>query len=188
MVRLVEYGWDSPRPEFVRAHIADMERRPFNGVVMRLPDGGGDVFRPEAWDADKLASQLPILRDIRWQTFDSNFLAMYAASSMDWYDDVDWRVVLEHAAFMARAARQGRCKGLVFDPSRMARARGPPEQLHASAHTFSEYEAVVKERGRAFMRALEQEYPGLHLLTFYSYSYFLRASSAPRPSIRGRRP
>jgi len=31
---------------------------------------------------DTLASQLPILSDIQWQTFDSNFLAMYAASSM----------------------------------------------------------------------------------------------------------
>jgi hypothetical protein len=184
-VRLIEYGWDSPRPEFVRAHIGDMERRPFDGVVMRLPDGGGDVFRPEAWNADELASQLPILRDIHWQAFDSNFLAMYAASSMDWYDDADWRVVLQHAAFMARAAREGHCKGLMFDPE----PYGPSpwtysEQLHASAHTFSEYEAVVRERGRAFMRALQQEYPGLDFLTFYSYSYFLRASAAPGLNTR----
>jgi hypothetical protein len=179
-VRLVEYGWDTPHPEFVRAQITEMERRPFNGVVMRLPDGGGDVFRPEAWDAETLAVQLPILRGIRWQTFDSNFLAMYAASSMDWYNDADWRVVLEHAAFMARAAREGNCRGLMFDPE----PYGPSpwtyaQQPHASTHTFREYEAVVRERGRAFMRALQQEYPGLELLTFHSYSYFLRTSMAP---------
>ena len=184
-VRVVEYGWDTPSPAFVRDHVADMERRPLDGVVMRLPEGGGDVFRPESWDAETLASQLPILRDIHWQTFDSNFLVMYAASSMDWYDDADWRVVLEHAAFMARAAREGRCKGLMFDPEPYGRSPWTySEQPHASSHPFSEYEAIVRERGREFMRALQQEYPGLDLLTLYSYSYFLRASAAPDPQTR----
>ena len=34
------------------------------------------------------------------------------------------------------------------------------------------------------MRALQQEYPGLDFLTFYSYSYFLRASVAPGLNTR----
>jgi hypothetical protein len=179
-VKMIEYGWDTPGPQFVRDHIGDMERRPFDGVVMRLPHGGGDVFRPEAWDADTLGSQLAILREIQWQAFDSNFLAMYATSSMDWYDDDDWRVVLQHAAFMARAARAGRSRGLMFDPEPYGASPWTyAQQAHATVHTFGEYEVVVRERGRAFMRALQQEYPGLDVLTFYSYSYFLRAGAAP---------
>src|SRR4051794_16415984 len=69
VVKLIEYGWDSPSAEFVRTHIAEMERRPFDGVVVRLLDGGGDVFQPTKWNAEKLALQLPILRDIKWQSF-----------------------------------------------------------------------------------------------------------------------
>ena len=175
-VKLIEYGWDRPTPAFVHDHIGEMEQRPFDGVIMGLPDGGGDVFRPETWNPGTLASQLPILSDIQWQTFDSNFLAMYAASSMDWYDDDDWGVVLQHAAFMARAALEARCKGLMFDPE----PYGPSpwnysEQQHASEHTFREYEAIVRQRGRAFMQALQQGYPALDVLMLSGYSYFLRA-------------
>jgi hypothetical protein len=184
-VKLIEYGWDSPSAEFVRTHIADMERRPFDGVIVRLPDGGGDVFQPARWNAETLALQLPILRDIKWQSFDSNFLAMYATSSMDWYDDGDWRAVTEHAAFMARAAREARCRGVMFDPE----PYGPSpwnysSQSRASVHTFADYEAVVRRRGREFMRALQREYPGLELLTLHSYSHLLRASATPDVDTR----
>jgi hypothetical protein len=177
-VKLIEYGWDSPRPEFVRTHIREMERRPFDGVIMRLSDGGGDIFQPHAWDAEKLAPQLPVLRDIQWQSFDSNFLAMYATSSMDWYDDTDWGVITAHAAFMARAARACRCTGIMFDPE----PYGPSpwtyaEQVHAVDRTFGEYQVVVRRRGREFMRALQREYPGLELLTLHGYSYFPRVVS-----------
>jgi len=64
-VKLIEYGWDSPSAEFVRAHVAEMERRPFDGVIVRLSDGGGDVFQPAKWNAETLALQLPILREDR---------------------------------------------------------------------------------------------------------------------------
>jgi hypothetical protein len=184
-VKLIEYGWDSPSPEFVRTHITEMERRPFDGVIVRLPDGGGDVFQPKMWNAEQLALQLPILSNIKWQSFDSNFLAMYATSSMDWYDDDDWRVVTEHAAFMGRAAREAHCRGLMFDPE----PYGPSPwnysaQLHASIHTFDEYQLVVRRRGREFMRALQHEYPGLELLTLHNYSHLLRASATPDLNTR----
>jgi len=184
-VKLIEYGWDTPNPEFVRTHIADMVRRPFDGVIVRLPDGGGDVFQLKSWNAERLATQIPILRDIKWQSFDSNFLAMYATSSMDWYDDDDWRVVTEHAAFMARAAREGHCKGLMFDPEPYGTSPwNYSAQLHASVHAFADYEVVVRRRGREFMRALQQEYPGLDLLTLHGYSYFLRAGASPDINTR----
>jgi len=186
-VKLVEYGWDRPTPAFVHDHIQEMEQRPFDGVIMGLPDGGGDVFRPETWNPTALAPQIPILADIQTQAFDSNFLAMYATSSMDWYDDDDWGVVLQHAAFMARAALEGRCKGLMFDPE----PYGPSpwaysQQPHASQHSFREYEAVVRQRGRAFMQALQQEYPALDLLMLSGYSYFLRAGVARDADARER--
>jgi hypothetical protein len=176
--KLIEYGWDAPRPEFVRTHIREMEQRPFDGVIMRLSDGGGDIFRPQAWDADTLAPQLSVLRDIQWQSFDSNFLAMYAASSMDWYDDTEWSAVAAHAAFMARAARACRCAGLMFDPE----PYGPSpwtyaEQTHAADRTFGEYQVIVRRRGREFMRALQREYPGIELLMLHGYSYFSPVSS-----------
>ena len=185
VVKLLEYGWDSPSAEFVRTHIAEMERRPFDGVIVRLPDGGGEVFQPAKWNAETLELQLPILRDIKWQSFDSNFLAMYATSSMDWYDDGDWRAVTEHAAFMARAAREAHCRGVMLDPE----PYGPSpwdysSQSRASVHSFADYEVVVRRRGREFMRALQHEYPGLEILTLHSYSHLLRAIAASDSNTR----
>ena len=135
--------------------------------------GGGDVFRPQAWDAEKLSTQLPVLRDIQWQSFDSNFLAMYAASSMDWYNDTDWSAVTAHAAFMGRAARACRCAGLVFDPE----PYGPSPwtyaaQVHAADRTFAEYQAVIRRRGRESC-APAQEYPDSSA-DVAGYSYFHR--------------
>jgi hypothetical protein len=169
----------------VRDHIDEMEQRPFDGVVMRLPDRGGEVFRPDAWEPEALGSQIAILHDIKWSSFDSSFLVMYAASSMDWFSDVDWQAVLQHASFMAKAAREGGCRGLVFDPEPYGRSPWRySEQTQAPAHTFEEYQAMVRTRGRAFMLALQQEFPGLDFLTFYGYSYFIRGGVAPSASVR----
>src|SRR5690606_505441 len=73
--KLIEYGWDVPNPEYVRDHIQDMGKRPFEGVIMRLPKRGGNVFDVTN-DAD-LQDQLKVLSDIKWDKFTDNFLAMY---------------------------------------------------------------------------------------------------------------
>ena len=33
---LIEWGWDEPGQAFLRTHIAQMERKPFDGVVLHL--------------------------------------------------------------------------------------------------------------------------------------------------------
>ena len=53
--RLLEYGWDVPRPTFVAEHIREMEQRPFDGLLMRVPRSGrfssrpGTKSRPPSW-------------------------------------------------------------------------------------------------------------------------------------------
>ncbi|HTL30444.1 MAG TPA: hypothetical protein VL282_14530, partial [Tepidisphaeraceae bacterium] len=34
--KLVGYGWDWPNTAYVRAHIREMERRPFDGIVIAV--------------------------------------------------------------------------------------------------------------------------------------------------------
>ena len=38
--KLIEYGWDVPKPSFVAEHIREMEQRPFEGLIMRVPSIG----------------------------------------------------------------------------------------------------------------------------------------------------
>src|SRR6185437_10050778 len=51
--KLIEFGWDEPDTAYMRAHVAEMESTPFEGVVFDikyLKDGKADgPFVSEAW-------------------------------------------------------------------------------------------------------------------------------------------
>ena len=41
--KLIKMGWDEPDTRFMRAHIAQMERSPFDGCVFHLPHVKPDI-------------------------------------------------------------------------------------------------------------------------------------------------
>src|SRR5207302_220829 len=51
--KLIEFGWDEPGPAFMREHIAEMEKTPFDGCVFHIeytkPANGSGSFTWEAW-------------------------------------------------------------------------------------------------------------------------------------------
>lgn len=176
--KLIHFGWDVPAPGDVLADARAMERRPFDGVVMRLPDevGGGKIFDVALWDRsrpERRAEEVATLGRIGWERFTDNFVALYAASTMDWFDDEDWVRIVANARFCARAARAGRCAGLMWDPE----PYGPnpwvhAEQPRAGEKSFDDYRVVVRRRGAELMAALGEEFPGLTLLTLRLLSDF----------------
>ena len=171
--KLIEYGWDVPNPEFVRDHIRDMERRPFDGLIMRNATGGGQAFEPKPWDAAAMAKETQVLADIKWQKFTDNFLMLFSASTMDWFSDADWAVITSNLGLVARAAKAGHCKGLVFDAEPYGdNPWSYATQRHAKDKSFAEYQAVARRRGAQFMDAMQKELPDLRLLTFYQLSLF----------------
>lgn len=183
--KLIEYGWDLPYPDTLRDNIRAMEQTPFEGVIFRLRDDGGQVFKPEAWDEKKLKPQLQVLSDIKWGKFTDNFLSVYAASTMDWFSDSDWEKILAHTKFAARAAKAAGCKGIMFDPEPYG--NNPwnySEQKHAQKKTFLEYSRQARKRGAQFMRALSSQNERLKLLMFYQYSMFYYISHDADPLRR----
>ncbi|MCE5216729.1 hypothetical protein LLH03_06815, partial [bacterium] len=38
--KLIEYGWDVPAPSFVAQNLREMEKRPFEGLIFRVPTIG----------------------------------------------------------------------------------------------------------------------------------------------------
>jgi hypothetical protein len=184
--KLLEYGWDVPEPEYVRDHIREMEKRPFDGVVFKLPGTGGQIFNVAAWDEAKLKPQLDVLSSIKWGRFTDNFLILYAASTMDWFNDKDWKTVLEHARFAARAAKVAGCKGIMFDPEPYGgNAWFYSGQPHAKDKTYTEYAAQVRRRGAQLMRAMQEEMPQMKLLGLYQFSMpYTYAGHAADPNER----
>ena len=100
-----------PRPTFVAEHIREMEQRPFDGLLMRVPEIG--IFEPTRHEIP--AAELAALEAIEWDRFTDNFLMMYAASKMDWFSDTDWEAVVHNVRQVSRAAQAGRCVGVCFD-------------------------------------------------------------------------
>ena len=169
--KLLEYGWDLPDSEYVRDHIQEMEKRPFDGVIFRLPNEGGRVFVTDDWKPEKLAPQLKVASDIKWNKFTDNFLSIYASSTMDWFSDADWAKVLAHAKFSARFAKTARCKGIVFDPEPYGNSPWIyARQKYAKTKSFDEYASMVRKRGNQFMNALQGEMPVMKILGFYQFS------------------
>ena len=183
--KLIEYGWDLPTPNYLHEHIGEMEKAPFEGVIFRLGDEGGQVFQPEKWDEKKLAPQLKTLGEIKWNKFTDNFLSVYAASTMDWFSDSDWDKVVAHTQFAAKAAKVAGCKGIMFDPEPYG--NNPwnySEQKDAKTKTFAQYAAQARKRGGQFMHALSSQNADLKVLMFYQYSMLYYVSHADDPLTR----
>jgi len=170
--KLIEYGWDVPSPDFIRANIREMEKRPFDGLIFRLK-AGSNVLEPVAWDDAKLAPDIEDLKNIQWEKFTDNFVIALAASKQDWFDDAQWKIIEQNVALLAKAARIGKCVGICFDPEPYG--DNPWDYTKAAQHeakSFNEYQAKVRERGAQFIRAIEREFPNPKILTFFQLSLF----------------
>lgn len=171
--KLIEYGWDVPTPAFVAANIREMEKRPFDGLIMR-PAGSdrGNIFRGGKWNPVDYEADMKAMRDIRWGKFRNNFLMMYSASEMDWFSDTDWDAVLNNVTIMARIARAGRCS-LAFDAEPYGMSPWSYlVQKHSRQKSYVEYAAKVRQRGKQFAEAIRRVIPSNVLLTFFTYSLF----------------
>ncbi len=182
--RLLEYGWDVPRPTFVAEHIREMEQRPFDGLLMRVPEIG-QIFEPTKHEIP--AAELAALEAIEWDRFTDNFLMMYAASKMDWFSDTDWEAVVHNVRQVSRAAQAGRCVGVCFDCEPYgANPWHYPTQPHADEYSFAQFEAKVRERGAQFMDAVEaqMEAPVVHTFFLTTLGEVTMAARARSPEAR----
>jgi len=185
--KLIEYGWDVPFPDYIRANIRAMEKRPFDGLIFKLR-GGGKVLTPVAWDEAKFAKDYEDLKHIEWKSFTDNFVIMWAASDQDWFNDKHWRAITHNVALVARAARIGRCVGVCFDQEPYGtNPWAYTRSVHRGTKSFAEYEAKTRQRGAEFLHAVESEFPGAAVLTLFQLSYFAPLLVPMQPAQRAAR-
>jgi len=181
---LIEYGWDVPYPDQVRKDIRNMEKRPFDGVIFRLREWN-HAFDPRPWNEAELKPQSDDLAAIEWKTFTDNFLCLYAANNwkMDWFNDEQWKGIAANLRLSAKAAKIGRCVGIVFDPE----PYGDNPWAYPGNYkdrSFAEVETQVWKRGAQFMSAIQAELPDVRLLTFFHQSAFADVLDDPDPKSR----
>jgi hypothetical protein len=180
--KLIETGWDEPDTERLLQNLEEMEKRPFDGVVVGIVGWKeeGDTpptkkrvplrpaFSREPWKREWFAKPIEDLKACKFRRFTDNFLMLGAnPGNVDWFDDEGWQAIVGHWRIAAWIAKQSGLKGIVFDPEPYS---APHAQFQYSAqpqrekHTFAEYSAQARERGRQLIQAVADECPDLTLL------------------------
>jgi len=177
--RLIEFGWDEPDTAFMRAHLAEMERTPFDGCVFhanyKKQDGGQGSFTWEAWGTRAFAKPevQPALDDLKATPFGrlkSNFLRFNTTpAKLDWFDD--YSAVTANARLAAEVAHEGRCPGLLFDIEQYEGLLFDyRKQRDSQSKSWELYAAQARQRGREVMQAFQTGYPGLTVFLTFGYS------------------
>jgi hypothetical protein len=178
--KLIEFGWDEPDTAFMRKHVAEMEKTPFDGCVFHVrylkPDGGLGDFLWESWGkrAFTEAQLQPALDDLKatqFHRFTENFLRFNTTpGDVDWFDD--FSAIVNNARLAAQMAHDGKCRGVLFD---IEQYNYPlfnyRKQYEAKTKSWDQYAAQVRKRGREVMTAFQEGYPGgVTILLTFGYS------------------
>jgi hypothetical protein len=178
--KIIEYGWDVPDTAYLREHINEMEKIPFDGIVFKMnPRGfpgrefGWRAFSRERFDFEHMKPNIEDLKATKFKRFTDNFVQLTVyPGDVDWFDP-DWSNIAHNCALLARVAKLAGCKGIMFDPEAYGK---PIWQYNAfdadkkEAHTFKQYAHKVRLRGREFMSAINAEYPDITLLCLFGPS------------------
>jgi hypothetical protein len=184
--KLIETGWDQPDTARFRQNLAEMDQTPFDGVVVvcngKTAEDKGiglrGAFCPEPWQQDWFRNCLEDLQATKPTRLKDNFVAIGAnPGNVDWFDDAGWKNVVEHWRIAAWLAKQGGMKGLLFDPEPYTKDFSQFKyamQADNARHTFAEYYAKARERGRQVMEAIGAEYPEMTV-----FCYFMNSVNGP---------
>lgn len=176
--KLIATGWDHPSPAQFREHLAEFERWPFQGAVIRATRTGpnGDeisssfAFSRERWDEAAFDASIADLKAAKPSKPGDCFLLINAnPGDVDWFDDDGWAQVVDHWRLLARVAKQGGLKGLLYDSEPYAPPHAQfhyPSQANRDQHTFAEYVDKARERGREVMKAVVAEYPDITIFAY----------------------
>jgi hypothetical protein len=186
--KLIMSGWDEPDAAQFRRDIRQFEQYPFDGVILTVPGTRPDgtpltshdnLFSAEPWTEAMFAGALADLKATHSTNITDNFLMLWSLpASVDWLDDPGWAIITEKFRIMARIAREGGLRGILFDPEHYGKTNKAWRYLsqpgHAQ-HTFAEYSAKVRQRGQQTMRAMAAEYPDITLFGYWLLCVNLRA-------------
>ena len=193
--KLIAIGWDHPDSQRLRDHLSDLEKRPFDGVVLEVIGHTPDrkpvalqwAFGRDIWQRDWFREGVDQLRACKSTRLTNNFLTLLAnPGDVDWFDDAGWQNIVEHCRIAAGIAREAGLKGILFD----AEPYTPPHsqfdyaaQPQRKRHSFEEYCVKARQRGREVMQAVAREYPQITLLCAFMNSVNATATGRANPRL-----
>ncbi len=173
--KLIEVGWDAPTPDHLRKHIKEAEHSPFSGIMVNLNAGKtflNKVPYPESafkQDRKDLAAIAPSKRNNK---LTDNFVTVWSAreEGWDWFNDSHWSAAEANARNFAKSAKAGGFAGLMFDPEPYGTSPWEYSAELYPSQTFVSVQAKVRQRGAAFMSAVQREMPKVTILLLFGPS------------------
>ena len=186
--KLLEWGWDEPDTKFMRANIDQMEQFPFDGLVFHANSSKGGGLTWEMWGSrkftlDEFNQAIDDLKTTNFNRLTDRFLRVNVTpGKVDWFDDQESATALNNFGVAAQVAKQGRCKGFMFDVEQYeGKLFDYRQQKHKDSKTFAEYKAKVRQRGSEWMKEVNRHFPDLTILLTFGYSI-----AQPRGNVKDR--
>ena len=172
--KLVEIGYDTPDAVYVRDHVREIEKLPFDGIAL-TPRQTPVLFENRSWTADD--TQIPVFSAIKWKKFTDNYISVWAQSpsGAGWFDDARWNRISLNARKLSHVVAAARARGIIFDPEFYYKN---PQLNHAwrydrarfGGRGFAAVEAQVRKRGATFMASLQSKRPGVKVMIMHGLS------------------
>jgi hypothetical protein len=177
--KLIEFGWDQPTTRFLRGHVGEMEKSPFDGCVFGMmvknADGSEVKFKNECWGhrkftAAELQPALDDLQAVHFEKFKDSFLRVNVTpGNVDWFDD--FSAITGNAQLAARVAHDGGVKGILLDVEPYAAPLFDYQKMRdAKIKSFDAYAAQTRKRGRQIMDAFQKGYPDLTVFLTFGFT------------------
>ena len=159
-----------------------MEQRPFDGVVMRL-NAGKTIFNKTAYPQSAFAADRTDLSATKFSKFNYNFISIWAAreENWNWFGEADWAATLTNASNFAKTAKAGGVKGFFFDPEPYGTNPWSYSATLYPNRTFTAVQAKVRQRGAAFLGAIQLEMPEVNILTLFGMTYIKKQLEGGKP-------
>ena len=174
--KLISASWHSLTPAKLKENLSQMEARPFQGVMWKLSfRGSNSVFHKTSFPDSVFKNDIEIFNSIQFAKLTDNFLKIDCAldTAWDWFNNEDWAATEKNIRNFARAAKQTSSKGIIFDPESYGRLSWKyPDQLLKDKKSFTEYQEIIRQRGRRYITIMEDEFPGFQLM----FMFFLSAN------------
>jgi hypothetical protein len=177
--KLIEYGNDAQNTSVVRKNVREYEANlPFDGLVMTVSARNGltlgwHMFETEKLDPADFQQALDDLKATKFVKFTDNFLATQSSpDSVDFFDP-GWSNICYNASLFAKVAKQGGCKGIMFDTEMYNRpfwSYRLSDKKPRPGHTLEEYRQQARKRGAEWIKALNSEYPDITILLLFGPS------------------
>ncbi len=172
------------KPFRYREILQNVDALPFDGVTLALQTSFQPFFAAGVNTVAQPGERID-LAAIGSERLKDSFALIWATppeNQWNWFDDAAWAQTESNLREIAKMVKQYGMKGVFFDPEpyddRLLWGYNR-QTLPTNRPTFAEYSAKLFERGTRFMQVLEEEAPGLTVMTTRLFTDALTAQGQP---------